>query len=345
MTERNGGLVHVRTPTYKRPEALKRALDSLIAQTWANWVCDVYDDDPAGAGKAAVEALADPRIRYNHNSPQRFASKNIDQCFTAANPGDADYFCVVEDDNYILPTFFADNIAICRKNNVEIVLRNQLVEHASGTDRAHLSQGGVLDHLFVEGLYAPEDFRQSLLIGIGVSNGGLFWSRDTRCRLEIEYSTTATLQEYLRTFSICEPIYVAMTPLAVWAENAEQTTRNAELKSSYMRRELDLKRSIQTLQRIVWRQMPKATRRQFLTDPRFATDPAARARSLAKALVLPGLDGKLQSREALRLRARGLAIRTLGRLTPDFKAFVRSRLETTPRAPAEPTATRQVASV
>lgn len=344
MIERNAGLVHVRTPTYKRPEALKRALGSLIAQTWENWVCDVYDDDPAGAGMAAVDALADPRIRYNHNSPQLFASKNIDQCFTAANPRDADYFCVVEDDNSILPNFFADNIALCKQTNVEIVLRNQFVEHASGTDGAYLSEGGVLDGLFVEGLYDPEDFRQSLLIGIGVSNGGLFWSRDSRCRLEVEYPTTATLQEYQRTFSICEPIYVAMAPLAVWAENAEQTTRNAELKSSYIRRELDLKRSVQTLQRIVWRRMPRATRRQFLTDPRFATDPAARARSLAKALVLPGLNGELQSREALRLRARGLAIRTLGRLTPDFKAFVRSRLETAPPAPAGPTPTRQVAS-
>ncbi|GLQ57970.1 glycosyltransferase family 2 protein [Devosia nitrariae] len=341
MTERNAGLVHVRTPTYKRPEALKRALGSLIAQTWTNWVCDVYDDDPTGAGKAAVEALADPRIHYNHNSPQRFASKNINQCFTAANPRSADYFCVVEDDNYILPTFFAENIALCRQEGVEILLRNQFIEHASGTTEAHLSQGGLLDRLYVDGLYQSEDFRQSLLIGIGVSNGGLFWSRDTKCRLEIEYSTTATLQEYMRTFSICEPIYVAMTPLAVWAENAEQTTRNAELKASYLRRELDLKRSVQALQRAVWRRMSRQRRQQFLTDHRFAGDPTARARILAKALLLPGLGGKLDRREALRLRARGFAIRTLGRLAPDFSAFVRSRLGTAPNTATDSAPRRQ----
>jgi Glycosyltransferases involved in cell wall biogenesis len=343
MAERNAGLVHVRTPTYKRPEALKRALSSLIAQTWANWVCDVYDDDPDQSGRLALEALGDPRIRYTHNAPQRFASKNIDQCFTAVNPHDADYFCVVEDDNYILPTFFEENIALCRDNNIEIVLRNQLVEHASGTDRAHLSEGGVLDHLFVEGLYRPEDFRQSLLIGIGVSNGGLFWSRDARSPLEIQFACTATLQEYMRTFSICEPTYVAMTPLAVWAENAEQTTRNAELKSSYLRRELDLKRSVQTLQRIVWSQMPRERRRAFLANPLFAAPAVDRARTLAKALVLPGLDGKLPLAEALRLRARGLAIRTLGRLTPDFERFVQSRLERISHTPTGPAPTPQVA--
>ncbi len=49
MREPAAGLVHIRTPTYKRPAALKRALQSMIAQTWENWVCDVYDDDPDAA--------------------------------------------------------------------------------------------------------------------------------------------------------------------------------------------------------------------------------------------------------------------------------------------------------
>ena len=325
MTERNAGLVHVRTPTYKRPEALKRALGSMIAQSWQNWICDVYDDDPGQSGKAACDAMGDPRIRYNHNSPQRFASKNIDMCFSKTNPHGADYFCVVEDDNSILPAFMADNIALCREQKVDIVLRNQLVEHAAGTDKAHLSQGGVLDELFVDGAYSPDDFKLCLLIGIGVSNGGLFWSRDSKSELEIgSYSCTATLQEYMRTFSVCEPVYVAMTPLAVWAENAEQTTRNAELKSSYLRRELDLKRAVQTLQREAWKRAPKDRREHFLTDPLFAANTAARANGLAKALILRGSSGP----DAMRLRARGLAIRMLGRLTPDFGSFIASRLQT-----------------
>jgi len=327
MAERNAGLVHVRTPTYKRPQALKRALGSLIAQTWQNWVCDVYDDDPGQSGKAACEDMGDARIRYHHNATQLFASKNIDQCFTAANPHEADYFCVVEDDNYILPEFFADNMQICREKNVHVVLRNQLIEHESGTERANLSQNGILDRLFVEGLYGADDFKLSLLIGIGVSNGGLFWSRDTKCQLEIQYSCTATLQEYMRTFSICEPIYVAMKPLAVWAENAEQTTRNADLRSSYLRRELDLKRAVQALQRTVWKRAPKDRRERFLDDPRFAAEPAARAKVLAKALVGSGIERELAPAEAMRLRARGLAIRTLGRLTPDFERFIQSRLQ------------------
>ncbi len=319
------GLVHIRTPTYKRPAALKRALQSMQAQTWENWVCDVYDDDPATSGRAVCEALGDPRIHYTHNDPQRFASRNIDGCFTADNPHQADYFCVVEDDNSILPTFCADNIALTREHGVEIVLRNQLFEYASGTDQARLSERGVLDDLFREGLYEAPQFRLSLLMGIGVSNGGLFWSRHASSPLEIQYPCTATLQEYLRTFSIAEPVYVAMKPLAVWAENAEQTTRNAELKASYLRRELDLKRSIQALQRQVWHQTTPAQRAQFMTNPLFAAPAEIRAYGVAKALLAHRIAGHLPSREAWRLRGRGLAIRLLGRVTPEFNSFVRAR--------------------
>jgi hypothetical protein len=326
-------LIHVRTPTYKRPAALKRALQSMIDQSWQNWVCDVYDDDPDGAGRQVCADLEDPRIHYHHNSPQLFASRNIDSCFTAKNPHNARFFCVVEDDNFLLPGFFSENVGLCQSEGVEIVLRNQLVEHASGTARAELGKQGVLDHLFREGFYEAEAFRMSLLMGIGVSNGGLFWSRDCRSELEIGYGCTATLQEYLRTFSIMEPIYVAMTPLAVWAENAEQTTRNAELKSSYLRRELDLKRSVQALQRQVWQQTAAAHKRSYMTNPQFAAEPRVRASGVAKALLLHGIGQHLSLVDAWHLRARGLAIRTLGRVTPEFNRFVRER-STGPMSPA-----------
>jgi hypothetical protein len=328
--ERNDGLVQVRTPTYRRPAALRRALQSVIRQSWKNWVLDVYDDDPDGSGRAVCADLGDRRIRYHHNQPQRFASRNIDGCFSAANPADADYFCVLEDDNFLLPGFLADNIAICRARGVAIVLRNQLIEHASGTAQARLSTGGVLDGLFVDGIYEPDVFRMSLLVGIGVSNGGLFWSRDCRSRLEIGYACTATMQEYMRTFSISEPICVAMTPLAVWAENAEQTTRNAELRASYLRRELDLKRHIQALQRIVWRESPRAARESFLSDAHFLPPSGIRTKSLAKALI-PHRPRDLAPYTAVEMLLRGVAIRTLGRLSPEFGPFVESRMAQTER--------------
>jgi hypothetical protein len=323
---RDTPLIQVRTPAYRRPDALRRALKSVITQSWENWVLDLFDDDPDHSARQVCAELADPRVRYHANSPQRFASKNIDGCFSAENPNDADYFCVLEDDNFLLPGFFEENVRLCREHRVEIVLRNQWIEHQSATVAARLSKTGVLDDLFTEGRYEPDIFRLSLLVGIGVSNGGLFWSRNATSPLEIGFTCTATMQEYMRTFSVNEPIYVALNPLAVWADNATQTTRNAELRSSYLRRELDLKRQVQALQHAVWNSSPGATRDGFIFDRRFVPSVAARAKSLAKALIAYRLRD-LGFAGALEMVARGTAIRSLGRLSPEFQPFVVSRHE------------------
>jgi glycosyltransferase involved in cell wall biosynthesis len=319
-------LVQIRTPTYRRGEALRRCLESLQAQTWQNWVCDVFDDDPDSSAREVCAAFGDARVFYNHNRPQKYASKNIDQCFSADNPRNADYFCVVEDDNYILPEFLEANIALCRREGVELLLRNQLIEWRSGMPDAHLSPFGIFDQMFSEGLYDPEEFRLSLIPGIGVSNGALFWSNAVKSQLEIGFACTATLQEYMRTFSIAEPVYVAKTPLAVWAQNGEQTTRDLGGGASWLRRELDLKRSIQILQQEAWRMAADKSRRSFLESDLFRYPPRLRAKGLVKALITPRVGRHLSAREKLELTGRGLLIRGVGKVTQDFRRFLDSRI-------------------
>lgn len=318
-------LVHFRTPTYKRGDALRRCLKSLQAQTWQNWVCDVYDDDPAGSAEAVCDSMQDDRIFYTQNRPQKFASKNIDACFTMLNPHAADYFAVVEDDNFLLPEFTKENIGICRTENVNLVLRNQLIEFATGTIDAALSSFGILDSSLVEKTYRPDEFHLSLISGIGVSNGGLFWSRHLKNALEIGYECTATLQEYMRTFSISEPIYVAMKPLAVWAENGEDTMRDIGSTGSYLRTELDAKRAIQTLQRLAWKSADAELKETYLKSEAFAFSRAKRAAGLVKSLNGFGNLSELSARQTLELILRGLLIRLVGRTSHQFQDFVASR--------------------
>lgn len=315
-------LVQVRTPTYRRPEPLRRCLRSLVEQSHDNWVCDVYDDDPEGSARAVVTAFSDDRITYNHNRPQRFASCNIDKCFSRDNPRGADYFCVVEDDNFILPRFMEDNIALCRRENVQIVLRNQLVEHNSDTPDAHLSASGLLDDKLSAGRYEPDVFRLSLIAGIGVSNGGLFWSRGAVSELEVNVPCSATLQEYMRTFAIAEPICVALEPLAVWAENGEATQRDIGLKVGYFGRELALKHSIGVLQRRAWDIARAEDRANFLIHPAFRYSRESRARGLVKSHIRLGAGTALRWKEAVRLAVRGGLIRLIGRPEPGLRQFL-----------------------
>ncbi len=320
-------LVHIRTTTYKRPEALTRALQSLCDQTHDNWICDVYDDDPDGSARATVAALGDDRIRFNQNDPQRFASKNIDRCFTRNNPHSAQYFCVVEDDNSLLPGFLEANIRLCRAQNVEIVFRNQFMEFASGTPEARLSDWGILDRKFTERLYEPDHFRLALVADIGVSNGGLFWSRDAKSDLEIHEPCSATLQEYLRTFAIEDPIFVAMEPLAVWAENGADTKRDLGEQAAWFKRELSLKRSVGDLQRLAWARAPRAARQTFLNDEAFVYSKEKRAAGLVKSHLRLGALRDLPMREGLRLALRGALIRALGRPEPGVRPFLSARAE------------------
>ncbi|MBF9033145.1 glycosyltransferase [Rhodobacterales bacterium HKCCE2091] len=326
------GRVHVRTPTYRRPAELERCLRSLIDQTHADWVCDVFDDDPDGAGRAVVAALGDPRIRYRQNPVQRFASGNIDQCFTRTNPHRAEYFCVLEDDNFLLPAFLEKNISAARDAGVEIVFRNQLVEFGSGTDGARLSRGGLLDAKLTERRYDPDHFRLAILADIGVSNGGLFWSVRAVSDLEIQVDCSATLQEYYRTFAIEEPIFVAMEPLAVWAENGEATTRDLGGSASWLRRELALKAAVVRLRRRAWRRAGPAERAAFLDDPAFSYPREDRARGLVKSLIRLDTAGALPPREVAALVLRGLLIRLTGRPESSLGAFLTARSAARPSA-------------
>ncbi|MEM9475128.1 MAG: glycosyltransferase family 2 protein [Pseudomonadota bacterium] len=315
-------LVHIRTPTYQRPETLHRALASLRAQTHEHWICDVYDDDPKGSALAVVTALGDPRIRY-HNGPRRhFAAGNIDRCFSRSNPHGAAYFCTLEDDNYFLPGFLAENIRALADIDVEIVFRNQRVEFNAETAAARVSDGGLLDRRLTERVYEAQHFRLALLADIGISNGGLFWSHRAVSDLQVHVTCSAVLQEYYRTFAIEEPIFVAMEPLAVWAENGAGTGRHAGNDSTWLKRELTLKASIAQLQRKAWQQATPEMRAAFLDDRAFSYPRDQRARGLVKSLMRLNVRRALPSSEVARLALRGLAIRLLGRPEPSVGEFL-----------------------
>lgn len=318
-------LVQVRTPTYRRPTALRRCLASLQAQTWSDWVCDVYDDDPDGSARKVVEDLADPRIHYHRNVPRRFASRNIDACFSRGNPRAAEFFCVVEDDNFLLPDFMQANIALIREKAVEIVLRNQLFEWGSGTEVARVGPESVLDGKLSEGRYEPDLFRLAMVADIGVSNGGLFWTRNAISDLEIGFGCTATMQEYMRTYAVAEDIWVAMEPLAVWAENGEGTLRDTGGRARYLRRELDLKRSLQVLRQHAWKRAKAEDRMAYLLGDAFAFSAEARSEGLARSLIrLPSVSA-LGAVKAMRLATRAVAIRALGRTGGELERFIASR--------------------
>ncbi len=80
-------LVSIVTPTYRRPELLRRAVESVIAQTYAHWelvICD--DEDSEGDTWAYLEHLArdDERIRVFRNDGAHGQVPNVNYAMQQA---------------------------------------------------------------------------------------------------------------------------------------------------------------------------------------------------------------------------------------------------------------------
>lgn len=100
-------LISVVIPTFKRPDYLARAIESVLKQTYANWELVVVDDNgEASEFRKSTESLmyryaSDPRIEYLKHSENRGGS-------AARNTGiqrtSGEYVAFLDDDDEWLPT-------------------------------------------------------------------------------------------------------------------------------------------------------------------------------------------------------------------------------------------------
>ncbi len=88
------------TPTYKRPELLKRAIASVQAQTHTDWEMIIVNDNPGDGTRESVAAHTDVRIRYFEqpvnagvNATRNLALNQVSQ--------NSDYIVLLDDDDYL----------------------------------------------------------------------------------------------------------------------------------------------------------------------------------------------------------------------------------------------------
>lgn len=91
--------------TYRRAHLLRRALRSLLDQTYGNWVCELHNDDPTDEGPWKVlQEIApdDPRITYRQHQRNWGAVAVFNHVFAG---GPEPYASLLEDDNWWEPGF------------------------------------------------------------------------------------------------------------------------------------------------------------------------------------------------------------------------------------------------
>jgi glycosyltransferase involved in cell wall biosynthesis len=96
--------------TYQRPALLPRALASLQAQTFTDWVCELHNDDPGdNFPRQLVEATDDRRITLHHHSSNWGAVATFNHAFRG---GPEPFLSILEDDNWWEPTFFSQTLEV-----------------------------------------------------------------------------------------------------------------------------------------------------------------------------------------------------------------------------------------
>lgn len=97
--------------TYRRPQLLRRALASLLAQTHTDWICELHNDDPGDeAPRRVLEELApgDKRFHYHPHDSNWGAVATFNHAYAG---GPEPYASLLEDDNWWKPDFLRSSVA------------------------------------------------------------------------------------------------------------------------------------------------------------------------------------------------------------------------------------------
>lgn len=105
-------LVSIVIPTYKRPELLRRAVESVLVQTYEHWEMIVSDDEP-GVGESweYLEELADrdSRVRMVKNPMIRGQATNTNNALLQAR---GEWIKILHDDDVLKPTCLEELVGV-----------------------------------------------------------------------------------------------------------------------------------------------------------------------------------------------------------------------------------------
>lgn len=98
-------------PTYQRPEFLRRAISSILTQTYRNVQVSIFNNASGDNTAAVVKQLManDSRIQYHCHANNIGSLRNFKYAFASV---DTPYFSVLGDDDCLAPSFYEDAIKI-----------------------------------------------------------------------------------------------------------------------------------------------------------------------------------------------------------------------------------------
>lgn len=118
--------VRIFLPTYRRPLLLKRAVASLQAQTFSDWVAELHNDAPDDDYPARLLAeINDSRFCYHPHSRNLGGTATFNLFFRATSEP---FYAMLEDDNAWEPDFLATMLGVAARHpDVTVFWANQSI--------------------------------------------------------------------------------------------------------------------------------------------------------------------------------------------------------------------------
>jgi glycosyltransferase involved in cell wall biosynthesis len=219
--------IRVHLLTCNRPHLLPRALASLRAQTFTDWVCEVHNDAPGDpAPGKAVRELDDPRIKLINHAHNLGGVGSFNAIH---RPIAETYFSILEDDNWWEPDLLGALVdALEQTPSAAATWANMRIwtEGSGGTwhdtGRCIWPVSAFASHRLFHWAQ-PLQFNDALH-----SNGAMLLRAPLAEKLVIPESTPFDMMEALRERLIPHPLLLVPRPLANYA----MTSRTARSHSA-----------------------------------------------------------------------------------------------------------------
>ena len=166
------GVVTALIPTFRRPSLLRRAVRSVLAQTWPESRASVFDNASGDETESVVAELArDGRVSY-HRHPENIESGPNFVYALAHVP--TPFFSILSDDDLLLPGFYAEAMAaFARHPEAGFVCLDVLEMNARGDLRPEVAMAAA-----PEGLYAVPDGLLAFVRHVPTSWAGVVFRRE-----------------------------------------------------------------------------------------------------------------------------------------------------------------------
>lgn len=147
-------LITVIIPTYRRPQLLKRAIKSVLNQTFSDFQICVYDNASGDETRSIVEELIreDKRIKYYEHHENIGPLQNFNYGLKHV---DTQFFSLLSDDDIVLPNFFETTLEGFKKWPDAMLSSGSTI--VINTDKNKV----IGDSLYLwerEGYYTPDEF-------------------------------------------------------------------------------------------------------------------------------------------------------------------------------------------